>query len=89
VNDDEKHCESCICGKRAPVQGEHFMRAPTGRKAVPAGTVSWSEHLEAYEAYAVRFGKSQSADRLAERGGFGYWEITDLLGHEPTTWSVR
>ena len=78
------HCASCICGRRAPVQGERSQR---GDK--PAGTVTWAEHLDAYTAYAAQYGKSQSAERLAERGGFGYWEITHFLGHQPTTWSVR
>lgn len=86
---EDRHCETCICGRRAPVQGEHFMRTDGGRKAVPHGSVAWTEHEEAYVAYAAKYGRSQSAERLAERGGFGYWEMTDLLGHEPTTWSAR
>ena len=77
----EQHCPTCVCGRRAPVQGDYRVR--------PAGTVAWWEHLEAYTAYAARYGKSQSAERLAERAGFGYQEMTTLLGHEPTTWSVR
>ena len=80
----ERHCETCICGRRAPVQGER--RHARGDK--PDGTVAWEEHLEAYVPYAARYGTSQSAERLAERCGFGYWEMTDLLGHEPTTWQV-
>lgn len=55
----------------------------------PKGTIAWAEHLEVYEKYAARYGHQQSAGRLAERGGFGYWEATDLLGHEPTTWEAR
>ncbi len=76
-------CPTCICGKRAPVQGEH------GKDRRAAGTVTWEEYLEAYAVYAGRYGTRQSPERLAERMGFGYKEITDLLGHEPTTWSVR
>lgn len=38
---------------------------------------------------SARYGAGQSAERLAERGGFGYWELTDLLGHEPKTWQPR
>lgn len=79
------HCPTCICGRRAPVQGERGPR----RGEKPPGTVSWEEHLEAYAPYAARYGVSQSPERMAERGGFGYWEMTDLLGHEPVTWSVR
>lgn len=50
------------------------------------GTVAWAEHAEAWEVYAKRYGREQSAERINERGGFGYNEIAMLLGHEPTTW---
>lgn len=53
------------------------------------GTVAWSEHLLAYSAYAARYGTDQSAERLAQRGGFGYGELVMFLGHEPTTWEPR
>lgn len=45
----EKHegCPTCICGRRAPVQGEY---RPHERAA---GTVAWVEHEEAYTAYAL------------------------------------
>ena len=76
------HCPTCICGRRAPVQGDY------GKTRRAPGTVTWAEHEEAYTAYAARFGTSQSAERLAERGGFGYQEMTHFLGHEPTTWVV-
>lgn len=68
--------------RRAPVQGE-----PRYRRV--AGTVSWDEHEEAWREYARRFGPYQSAERIAERHGFGYSEMTDLLGREPTTWEPR
>ncbi len=90
----EKHCETCICGKRAPVQADATAHLPAdhpGRRpgARGAGTIAWAEHLLAYAAYAARYGRSQSAERLAERGGFGYGELLELLGHEPTTWEPR
>lgn len=78
------HCVSCVCGDRAPVQAERSVR---GNK--PEGTITWTEYEEAYTVYAGKFGRNQSAERLAERGGFGYWELTTFLGHEPTTWSLR
>ena len=34
---------------------------------------------EAYKEYADQFGRSQSLDRLGERGGFGSAEIAILL----------
>lgn len=70
--------------RRAPVQAEW----ESDRKRV-AGTITWEEHLEAYADYAKRYGTSQSAERLAERGGFGYDELVDHLGHAPTTWEPR
>lgn len=76
----EKHCDTCTCGKRAPMQGEYSQP----RRA--AGTIAWAEHLEAYAAYAAQYGNGQSAERLAERGGFGWNEFVHFTGHEPTTW---
>ena len=70
---------------RAPVQGEH-RGCKQGAK--PYGSVDWSEHMEAWNAYHRRYSR-QSAERIAERGGFGYWEITEFLGHEPKTWEPR
>lgn len=60
--------------KVAPVQGDYRGR--------PDGTVPWSVHLQAFEVYSNLLGKSQSAERIAERGGFGYRELQCLLaGH--------
>lgn len=81
-----RHCETCICGRRAPVQGEY---ATPGDSARGPGTITWEEHLAAYAGYSGMYGTSQSAERLAERGGFGYRELVDFLGHEPTTWTPR
>lgn len=78
----EKHCSTCICGRRAPVQ------ANRGEAKGP-GTVSWEEHALAWSAYAARYGTRQSAERIAERGGFCYGELREFLGREPATWSPR
>lgn len=53
---------------------------------MPRGTIAWSEHVEAYGHYSAKHGRSQSAERIAERGGFSYRELVSLLGHTPTTW---
>jgi hypothetical protein len=82
--------------RRAPVQastreldvtgqGTRFRRPANAPGTVP-GTIAWSEHEEAWRKYAVRYGSDQSSARLAERGGFSWWELVDYLGHEPTTW---
>lgn len=68
--------------RRAPVQADGPYK--DGREAKRRGSVTWAEHLEAAKDYNLRH--SQSAEQLAERGGFGYWEMTKHLGHEPMTW---
>lgn len=71
----------------APEAGER--RAPVQRDGdQPPGTITWAEHVEAATAYN-REGHGQSAERLAERGGFGYRELQRYLGHDPTTWEPR
>lgn len=78
----EPHCPTCICGRRAPVQrSEAYKRGP--------GTISWEEHLLAWSAYDARYRSDQSAERLAERGGFSYGELVEFLGREPATWAPR
>ncbi len=37
--------------------------------------IPWSLHCRAWDAYAKKYGGSQSAERLAERGGFGLQEL--------------
>lgn len=66
--------------RRVPVQGE-------GKK--PSGSITWSEHVKAWEIYDRKWRCGQSAERLAERGGFGWLELVDLLGYEPTTWEPK
>jgi len=68
----------------APVQGDHHIAK--GQPGREPGTITWAEHLDAYAPYAKRYGRDQSAERIAERGGFGYRELTDQLGHPPKTW---
>lgn len=68
--------------RRAPVQGTHSLkRGP--------GTIAWWEHEKAWEAYHAKWRSYQSAERIAERGGFDFAELVDFLGHEPTTWEAR
>lgn len=63
--------------RRAPIQKSNGK---------PAGTIDWAEHVEAWRAYNQRYTNRQTAERIAERAGFGYGEIATLLGHEPLTW---
>jgi len=74
-------------GRRAPVQGDTGWITPRRHpNARPPGTIAWDEHLAVWEAYAKRYGRSQSAERIAERGGFGFAEIVMLMGKPPETW---
>jgi hypothetical protein len=50
------------------------------------GTISEEEHQKIWEKYRIKYGNSQSAIRISERGGFGYWEAAALLGYEPVSW---
>ena len=71
--------------RRAPVQGDTGWQY--GRPgARPAGTIAWSEHVKAWEVYHATFCNDQSAERIAERCGFGYDELVEFLGYEPKTW---
>jgi len=86
-------CKDCsIRIRRAPVQGTGPYWTPPDnwmRKKYPTkepGSISWREHLEVWEKYAIQYGRSQSAERIAERSGFGYFEATELLGRPLTTW---
>jgi len=81
------HCATCICGKRAPVQGDmgHATRA-----RVWAGTISWEEHILAWTRYAAKYGSRYSAHHIAEDfGGFNYYDLKEYLGHDPLTYEPR
>lgn len=45
-------------------------------------TIPWWLAEEAYKHYSKLYGKSQSLERLAERGGFGRNELLRLLRYE-------
>ena len=78
-NDKNKRWEE----KRIPVQATRSLN-------MPEGTISKSEHLEAWEGYAKRYGRDyQSARRIAQRGGFDYAELLEFLGRDPVSWKPR
>lgn len=37
--------------------------------------ITWRAHWMAYQSYSLLFGTDQTAKRLAERGGFGEYEL--------------
>lgn len=61
-------------GRRFPIQGD-VRWSPLRPGTRPPGTVPWGVAELAYAAYVARFGRSQSLERLAERGGFGHGEM--------------
>lgn len=66
--------------RRAPVQ--------SSGKAMPAGTISWGEHEQAWRGYLGRYpgsARAQDPDRIAQRGGFSRAELVMFLGHQPVT----
>lgn len=63
--------------RNAPVQMPHSGHVPHGISF----RVPWRIHLKAWETYAKHF-PGQSAERLAERGGFGLEELIYLLAGE-------
>ena len=71
--------------RRAPVQSCE----PRLKGRIGPGWIDWAEHLDVYELYAQGYGREQSAERIAERGGFGYCEIELLTGAAPKTWRAR
>lgn len=77
--------------RRVPVQGEgvwhlHADHPAREKGDKPPGTITWEEHVAAWNGYSSVYGKGQSAERMAQRGGFSYNELTHFLGYEPKTW---
>ena len=64
------------------ISGEQRKTAPFQKtdynKYYPSHRIHWKAHLEAYKAYSQRYGTSQSAERIAERGGFGDNELNEF-----------
>ncbi len=47
-------------------------------------TIPWWLAEIAYEYYSERYGTGQSLERLAERGGFGRYELVALIRRDET-----
>ena len=55
--------------RTAPFQKENY------KIVYPSTRITWDAHLEAYKIYSKMYGTSQSAEIIAERGGFGETEL--------------
>lgn len=64
--------------RNAPIQMPHSGHLPHGISM----RVPWRIHEKAWQQYAKLGHGSQSAERLAERGGFGLGELIYLLAGE-------
>ena len=63
-----------------PIQGGNSYRNEEGRHIRPeSSTIPWWLAEIAYEYYSKRYGKEQSLERLAERGGFGREELVMFI----------
>ena len=62
-----------------PIQGH---RGDTRNQDKQQCIIPWWLAEKAYEVYSKQFGTMQSLERLAERGGFGRYELTQLLKGE-------
>lgn len=58
-----------------PVQAEHFRPLEDPRRQ--PRTCNRADAERAYEVYARKYGRSQSFDRIMQRGGFGWSEMND------------
>jgi hypothetical protein len=79
--DLRKECTArglCFCGG---------SNVPHVRVLTSAGSVSWEEHVQAWLRYhALNGDRASTAEDIAVRGGFAYEQLTELLGHRPTSW---
>jgi hypothetical protein len=89
MNEVPKRANVQSSGKKYP-RGE-YRRDPHAPVTLykPDGTIAWWEHEKAWETYAKKYGRDQSALRIHERWGFSYSELMMFLGHEPETWEPR
>lgn len=67
-----------------PIQGgcETEKRGEKARRSYVPCTVPWWLAEIAYESYVKSGGRGQSLERLAERGGFGRYELVALIRRE-------
>lgn len=63
-----------------PMQGGgEWAMGPNGCVYRLGGQIPWGLAEVAYRNYVKHYGSSQSLERLAERGGFGWSELLYLL----------
>lgn len=68
-----------VSERRAKVQGDQYASFDWPDREDRDGSVPWSVHESAWKDYARVYGGAQTAERINERGGFGYREIQCAL----------
>lgn len=66
--------EQASVDRMFPIQGDRVM-TDRGMVGVPGAMIPWGVAEVVYRGYSHRYGTSQSLERLAERGGFGWDEV--------------
>jgi hypothetical protein len=69
-------CPSCVAAVRSryqefPLQTTRGLTGPT--------SVPWAVAEKAWAAYSAQYGRQQSVERLAQRGGFSWGEMDELF----------
>jgi hypothetical protein len=65
-----------------PIQQERKRNEHGEMETLHVCTIPWWLAEEAYAYYSSKFGKSQSLETLAARGGFGRYELLLFLRRE-------
>jgi hypothetical protein len=67
-----------MTGRLFPIQNDYALLIWGNQRVAGPRAVPWERAQEAYVAYAALHGTQQSLERLAERGGFGWFEFLAL-----------
>ncbi|WNG57385.1 hypothetical protein F0U59_23425 [Archangium gephyra] len=70
-------CEECVAQVRAKYRG-FPLQADRVAKPGPV-SIPWPVAERAWAAYSARYGRDQSVERLAQRGGFSWGEMDELF----------
>ena len=65
----------------------HIPKVSAKEPAAPGFFVPWSMAEKAYETYIRLIGKVQTLERIAERGGFEWYEFVFLYCGEGVAWT--
>ena len=70
-------CAECV--ERVRAEYPEFPLQTSGRAAPGPVSVPWPVADRAWAEYSARYGRDQSVERLAQRGGFGWCEMDELF----------